>query len=103
MNLPIDIDRNVLAALCEKYGIEQLELFGSVLREDFGPDSDVDVLVRFREGEIPGLDEYLDLQDDLVELFGRPVDILNRRVIEASKNPYRKRSILESARVLYAA
>lgn len=103
MDLPIDIDRAALAALCEKYGIEQLELFGSVLREDFGPDSDVDVLVRFREGESPGLDEYLDIQEGLEALFGRAVDVLNRRVIEGSKNPYRKRSILESARVLYAA
>ncbi|MCB0221595.1 MAG: nucleotidyltransferase domain-containing protein [Chrysiogenetes bacterium] len=103
MDLPIDIDRAALAALCEKYGIEQLELFGSVLREDFGPDSDVDVLVRFREGESPGLDEYLDIQEGLEALFGRAVDVLNRRVIEGSKNPYRKRSILESARVLFAA
>ena len=103
MNLPLDIDRDALAAFCEKWGIAKLDLFGSVLREDFGPDSDVDILVRFHPGVVHSLFEWVDMREELVALFGREVDLVNREVIERSRNPYRKRGILEGARVLYAA
>jgi predicted nucleotidyltransferase len=63
-----------LAALCEKYHIARLSFFGSVIREDFRPDSDVDVLVEFEPGKTPGL-RFFTMQDDLTQLLGRRVDL----------------------------
>lgn len=103
MDLPIDIDRKALGAFCEKWDISELELFGSVLREDFGPDSDVDVLVRFHPGIVHSLFAWTRMRRELMAIFGRSVDLVSRDVIERSRNPYRKRAILENARVLYAA
>ena len=93
--LPIPWDR--LEAFCRKWGIAELALFGSVLRDDFGPDSDVDVLVRYTPDAQPSLFDHVD------EIFGRPVDLLSRKAIERSRNPFRRRSILDSARVIYGS
>jgi len=64
----------LIAALCEKYRVEELSVFGSVIRDDFSPDSDVDVLVEFEPGKTPGL-RFFTIQDDLTQLFGRRVDL----------------------------
>lgn len=83
--------------------MSEFALFGSVLREDFRPDSDVDVLVSFPWYEAtPPLFDHVEMQDELVEIFGRRVDLLTRGGVEDSRNPIRKRAILESARVVYA-
>jgi predicted nucleotidyltransferase len=99
--LPIDGDR--IKAFCRKWGIAELALFGSVLRDDFGPDSDVDVLVRYTPDAEPSLFNHVEKEEELAEIFGRPVDLLSRKAIERSRNPFRRRSILESARVIYEA
>ncbi len=70
----IDIPQDALAEFCRRNHIRKLSLFGSVLREDFGPDSDVDVLVEFEPGCVPGL-SFFTLQDDLSALLGRQVDL----------------------------
>ncbi len=70
MTLPTDR----IAALCEKYHIDRLSLFGSITRDDFSPDSDVDVLVEFQPGKTPGL-RFFTIQDDLSQLLGRRVDL----------------------------
>ncbi|TWT45451.1 Nucleotidyltransferase domain protein [Phycisphaerae bacterium RAS1] len=78
----IPIDHAALAALCRRWHIAELSLFGSVLRDDFGPDSDVDVLIRFEPGRTPGW-EIVDLGDELSALFGgRRVDIVNPRYLD---------------------
>lgn len=70
----VSIDRQRLGDFCRRYHIRHLALFGSVLREDFGPRSDVDVLVEFEPGHVPGF-AFVDLEDELTALFGRRVDL----------------------------
>ncbi len=98
----IAYDHAALAALCQRWGIARLECFGSVLRDDFRPDSDIDLLVTFAPGVQPGF-EFFDLKDELERLFGRRVDLLSRKAVEASRNPYRRRGILLGAETLHAA
>ena len=99
--VPVPWDR--IDAFCRKWGIVEFALFGSVLREDFGPESDVDVLVEFAPEAGPSLFDHVDMEEELAEIFGRPVDMITRSAVAESRNPFRKRSILESARVIYAA
>ena len=74
MTTAIDIPQDALSAFCERHHIRRLALFGSVLRDDFGPDSDVDVLVEFEPGQAPGL-AFFSMQDELSKLLGRRVDL----------------------------
>ena len=70
----IDIPADVIATFCARHHIRRLALFGSVLREDFSPDSDLDILVEFEEGRTPGL-AFFGMQEELSELLGRNVDL----------------------------
>jgi hypothetical protein len=70
----IPIDRRVLADFCRRHHVQRLALFGSVLREDFAPSSDVDVLVEFEPGHVPGL-AFFDMERELTGLLGRKVDL----------------------------
>ncbi|MEL7473755.1 MAG: nucleotidyltransferase family protein [Planctomycetota bacterium] len=97
--IPVD----AIEGYCAKWKITEFALFGSVLRDDFGPDSDVDVLVTFHEDAKRSLFDLVHMADELEELFGRKVDLLTRRSIERSHNPYRKHLILSTAEVVYAA
>ena len=74
MNSGVSIDRNQVAEFCRRHHIRKLALFGSVLREDFRPDSDVDVLVEFEPGHVPGL-AFFEMQEELSTLVGRRVDL----------------------------
>lgn len=100
--LPIDLDRPKLADYCQKWKIERLELFGSVLRSDFRKDSDVDFLVTLKPGVRYGL-AWVHMADELEAIVGRKIDLISRASIERSDNWIRRRSILNSARVLYAS
>lgn len=75
MELPIQIDREQLAAFCRKHHLTKLALFGSVLTERFGPDSDVDVLVEFDAAHIPGLIALSGMERELSEILGRKADM----------------------------
>jgi predicted nucleotidyltransferase len=86
-----------LVELCDRWHVTALELFGSVLREDFGPTSDIDVLVTFHPEADWGLLEHAAMAEDLASLLGRPVDLLTRRSVEHSANPIRRASILREA------
>lgn len=97
-HIPIPHER--LAALCAKWRITEFALFGSVLTDEFRSDSDVDVLVTFEPGAPWSLTDIVHLQDELVALFGRKVDIVEK---PALRNPYVKRHILNSYQVVYAA
>jgi len=99
LNLPDE----KIAEFCRKWNVVEFALFGSVLRDDFRPDSDVDVLVSFAPDSRVSLFDWPDMQDELQAIFGRPVDLLTRRGVEKSENPFRRKSILDSARVVYAA
>ena len=80
-----------------------MALFGSVLRSDFGPESDVDVLVRFDPAARHGLSEWMEMERELVEILGRDVDLLSRQAVEWSDNYIRRKAILGTAQVVYAA
>ena len=99
----IPIDHEALAAYCRRRGIVELALFGSVLRDDFRLDSDVDVLVTFAPDAHPTLFDLVDIQDELRAIFGRDVDLLTRRGVEDRRNPERRQAILSTAERLYAA
>jgi predicted nucleotidyltransferase len=99
--IPIPMDR--IERFCAKWKITELALFGSVLRDDFGPQSDVDVLVTFAPGERIGLLTFARIERELGELLGRRVDLVLRRAVEANPADPRNRDIRASARALYAA
>jgi predicted nucleotidyltransferase len=95
---PLEIER--LNGICRKWSVAELALFGSVLRDDFGPQSDVDVMVTFKDSARWDLFDLVDLRDELSGLFERNVDLVEKRAIT---NPVRKRNILSLNEVLYAA
>ncbi|MCC7104572.1 MAG: nucleotidyltransferase family protein [Chloroflexi bacterium] len=99
----LPIDEDAVARFCQRWDISELALFGSVLREDFRPDSDVDVLVTFAPGAHPTLFDLAEMQDELHTIFGREVDLLTRRGVEKSRNRARREAILSSAQPLYVA
>ncbi len=74
----IEIPLGKIEAFCRKWKIKELALFGSVLREDFRPDSDIDVLVTFEPGGGITFDNRVDMQDELAEIFGREVDLVEK-------------------------
>ncbi len=98
-----NIRREKIADFCRRWKIIEFALFGSALREDFGPESDIDVLVTFASDARWSLLDHVDMQDELKIIFGRNVDLISKRGIERSRNPIRRKEILESAEVIYAA
>ncbi len=92
-----------LIALCRRWQVAELAVFGSGLRDDLRPESDFDLLVAFLPGTSWTLLDQLRMQAELAELLGRPVDLVSRRAIERSANPLRRREILDTARCIYAA
>ena len=92
-----------IAAFCRKWQITRFELFGSVLRDDFRPDSDVDVLVTFAPDAHRTLIDLGRMENELKALFGREVDLATRRSVENSRNYLRRADILGSVRQVYAA
>jgi predicted nucleotidyltransferase len=98
----IDLPEKELEAFCRKWRICELALFGSVLRSDFGPESDVDVLVTFEPGARLSLLDLVQAEFELQEVFHRPVDLLQRSAVQRSENWIRRKQILDSARTIYA-
>ena len=97
------LDRSVLADFGRKWGVSELALFGSAVREDFRPDSDLDVLVTPSVGRVWSLLQLGEMREELSVISGRPVDLVVRRAVERSPNWIRRREILESAETVYAA
>src|SRR4030042_2499435 len=91
VNGALDLSDEALEAFCRKWKIREFALFGSVLRDDFGPDSDVDVLVWFQPEAEWDLFDVVDMQNELATIFGRKVDLLDREAVEQSRNPSRRR------------
>ena len=103
MNACPDMPPDKVATFCKRWQIVELALFGSVLRDDFGPESDVDVLVRFDPQARHTLFDLAQMQDDLSGLLGREVDLIERVAVERSPNYIRRKAILQSAETIYAA
>ena len=97
MSSRIPVDRQRIAEFCRKFHIRKLSLFGSVLRDDFRPDSDVDVLVTFEPGQVIGL-RIVDIEDELAQLLGRRVDLVSEKYL----NHRIRDRVLSAAEVQYA-
>jgi predicted nucleotidyltransferase len=103
VNARIPIDREKIAAFCQRWRIAELAVFGSALRDDFRPDSDVDVLVTFVPDAQWGLLDHVRMEDELSQIIGRKVDLVSRRAIEQSPNWIIRKSILGTAESLHVA
>ncbi len=93
-------DKAALEEFCVRYGVREFSLFGSVLRDDFDENSNVDVMLEFKPGAGFTFDNTPDIIDDLTEMFGRRVDVIEGCCI---RNPYRREAIMNARRVIYAA
>lgn len=99
----VRLPQEQIAAFCERWEVAEVALFGSVLRDDFKPESDVDVLVRFQKGATPSLFGLARMEAELTALVGRRVDLVERKAVERSPNYIRREAILASAKVIHAA
>ena len=99
----LSIPRDQLIEFCRRWKISELSLFGSALREDFRPESDVDLLVSFAPGVSWGFNDYLMMKEEVEALFGRAVDLVERRLVETSENYIRRKHILSHLEPLYVA
>ena len=100
MSLAIEIDRERIAAFCRRWKIAEFGFFGSVLRDDFGPDSDIDVLVEFEPDAPWSLLDVVRMQEELKDMLGREVDLVEKIGL---RNPFRRHEILKSKQVVYVA
>ena len=104
MTARIAIPADGIAAFCERWQVTELALFGSVLRDDFGPDSDIDVLVSFDDAARHTLFDMVDMEEELKGLFGRDVDLVSRTRRDRAKQAIilRRRPSLQSAETIHA-
>jgi len=96
----ISVDRERIAGFCRKWRITEFALFGSVLRDDFRADSDIDVLVEFAPDHGWSLYDVVDMEDELKAIFERDVDLVMKGGL---RNPFRRHEILRTCEVIYAA
>ncbi len=100
----ITLPTDRIAELCERYGIREFSVFGSVLRDDFTPESDIDFLVTFRDDDPgPWMGKLIRMEDDLRALLGREVDLVPKESIVNSENWIRREHILGTAQVIYGS
>ena len=98
----IKLPREKIAEFCHKWQVTEFALFGSVLREDFQPNSDIDVMVQFYPNAHPTFRTLDQMEEELKTIFHRDVDLITRQGIETSRNYLRRHEILSSAQVIYA-
>ncbi|MGE5340380.1 MAG: nucleotidyltransferase family protein [Candidatus Omnitrophota bacterium] len=103
MGLKISIPGEKIKEFCRRWKVSDLALFGSVLRDDFRPDSDIDILIRFFPGTHYGLFDLVRMQNELEQVFGRKVDLVEWAAIMQSRNYIRRKEILGSLESIYAA
>ena len=99
----IDVPEQQLIKFCQRWKVIEFALFGSVLRQDFQPESDIDVLVTFAPETHWSLFDLVTMQDELEALLGSKVDLVERPALERSANYIRRNSILDSMEIIYAA
>lgn len=100
MGTSVTYDSAQIEAFCRRWHVRELSLFGSALRDDFGPTSDIDLLVRFVPGAPVSLWDWGAMLDELRPIFGREIDLVE---LDAIRNPLRRRYVTQQTRVLYAA
>jgi predicted nucleotidyltransferase len=98
----IELPRNSIQRFCHKWQIAELALFGSVLRDDFRPDSDLDVLVTFEPETMWTIPDLITMQQELERLVNRKVDLIEKSAIESSHNWIRRQEILNTSQVFYS-
>jgi hypothetical protein len=96
----IDIPKEKIEDFCRRWKIKEMAIFGSALRDDFGPESDIDLLVTFSEEARWSLFDWLEMIEELKKITGRDIDLVDR---ESIRNPFRRRSILARMEVIYGA
>jgi len=101
MDLGIEADR--IADFCRRWKIIRLAVFGSTVREELRPDSDIDLLVTFRSDADWTMFDHYTMEDELSRLLGREVDLISMQAVKENPNPITRREILDSARQIYAA
>ncbi|MDX2096211.1 MAG: nucleotidyltransferase family protein [Leptolyngbyaceae cyanobacterium bins.59] len=101
--LKIQLPHPELAAFCQKWKIKEMSFFGSVLREDFRSDSDIDIIVNFEDNSTWGILELVRMKRELKTLLGREVDLITKKSIEQSHNWIRRQEILGTAQIVYVA
>jgi predicted nucleotidyltransferase len=97
------ISTETVAAFCQRWRVNELALFGSVLRQDFDRDSDIDILISFDQNAAWSLIDLVRMQEELETLLGRDVDLVERRAVGKSRNYIRRKHILSTAEPLYVA
>lgn len=100
---PLKLPRDQIAAFCQAWKVSEFSVFGSALRQDFGPDSDIDVLIAFLPDARWSLLDHVQMQQELEAILGREVDLVSRRGVERSHNPIRRQAILDGAEPVYVA
>ncbi len=100
MNRKVLLDRKALADFCRRWRVRELSLFGSALRDDFGPESDLDFLVSFDPAARWSLWDLVTMHDELAAITGRKVDLVEK---EGLRNPYRRKAILSRREVIHAS
>lgn len=98
----IELPMEKIAEFCHKWQVTEFALFGSVLRDDFRPDSDIDVMVQFCPDAHPTFHTLDQMEAELKTIFDRDIDLITRQGIETSRNYLRRHEILSSAQVIYA-
>jgi predicted nucleotidyltransferase len=98
--LALSLPTDAIRQFCRRWKVRELALFGSVLRTDFRPDSDVDVLVTFHDDADWGLLAHMQMQQELATLLHRPIDLISKRALARSPNWVRREAILNTARVI---
>jgi len=96
----IDVDGKVIEAFCKKWRIDEFAFFGSVLRDDFGPNSDINVLVTLAPNAEWDLFDWIAMRDELEAMLGRKVDLVEKTCL---RNPYRRKEILARSQIIYVA
>ncbi len=100
MSVRIEIPKDRITEFCRRWRVKELAIFGSALGDDFRPDSDVDVLVVFQDDAKWNLFDHLKAEEELKQIFGREVDLVEKKAI---RNPFRRQHILSNNEVIYAA
>lgn len=103
LNRNLELPITEIQNFCQRWHITEFALFGSVLRENFRPDSDIDILVTFDPNFQRTLTHTLQMREELQTLFDRNVDVLVKTALERSENWLRRQNILESAQIIYVA
>jgi uncharacterized protein len=102
IQITLSLPEQAIQAFCDRWQIAELALFGSALRDDFRPDSDIDLLVTFAPTADWSLLDHANMQQELTRLLNREVDLVSKRAIERSHNWIRRQEILTTAQVIYA-